>query len=200
MQPEQGRPEVTLVASSAAPRPAPPDGADGPSAPRGRGRARLLLVLPGLALVAALLSGSPEPPEPEVVFDVTLVLLAERISITQSGVLVLPVEMTNRGGALQVRRAAAYASPVVDDPVLQAPQEVEAGDVRRFVALVAPDCRVLRGGLSFSASVLLRVAQGSVARDVVLDLAQDAAVRERVAGLCAGAGPLLGNGAEGLSG
>lgn len=185
MQPEERRPQVTLTASSA---PRVQDELSRPESTPRRGLSRWLLVLlPVLLLVVVLLGEEPEQAEPPVAADVDLVLLADRLSVTQSGVLVVTVQLTNRGEALQVRRADAYASPVVEDPVLQAPEEVAAGQQRRFVALVAPDCRLLRpgSGLDFTASLLLRVGRGSVDHDVVLDVATDPVVRERVAGLCA---------------
>ena len=196
MQAEQRRPEVTLTASSLPratreprERPEPADPAEQPE-PSRRRRLTALLLLPLLAVVLALTTGrtppAPPPPAPASL-DAELLLLGERLSITQSGILVLPVELRNRGGALQVRRAEAYGSPVRDDPAVQAPKQVAAGERRRFVALVAPDCALLDGGSSelFEASLLVRIGAGSVSRDLVLDLADSTLVRERVAGLCA---------------
>lgn len=183
MPADQQRPQVTLTASSL-PLATSPDPA--PSSSRRRPAALLLLPLVALGL-AFTASRTPPAPPPPASFDAELLLLSERLSVTQSGILVLPVELRNRGGALQVRRADAYGSPVRDDPAVQAPQEVAAGERRRFVALLAPDCTLLRGGQSglFEASLLVRLASGSVSRDVVLDLADSDPVRERVAGLCA---------------
>ncbi|MCY7365331.1 MAG: hypothetical protein LH469_08515 [Frankiaceae bacterium] len=184
MPAEQPRPQVTLTSSSL-PRATAPE----PPAPSPRRRPAALLLLPLVALGLALTTGrTPAAPPPAAAsFDAELLLLGERLSITQSGILVLPVELRNRGGALQVRRAEAYGSPVRDDPAVQAPQEVAAGERRRFVALIAPDCTLLDGGQSalFEASLLVRLASGSVSRDLVLDLADSELVRERVAGLCA---------------
>jgi len=181
---EQRRPEVTLTSSSL-----PREMTSEPRAPSPRRRPAALLLLLLVALGLALTTGrTPAAPPPvAATFDAELLLLGERLSITQSGILVLPVELRNRGGALQVRRAEAYGSPVRDDPAVQAPQEVAAGERRRFVALIAPDCTLLDGGQSalFEASLLVRLASGSVSRDLVLDLADSELVRERVAGLCA---------------
>jgi len=184
---EQRRPQVTLTSSSSSSR-----GATAPEPPAlspGRRRPAALLLLPLVALGLAFTTGRtpPAPAPAPASFDAELLLLGERLSVTQSGILVLPVELRNRGGALQVRRAEAYGSPVRDDPAVQAPQELAAGERRRFVALLAPDCTLLDGGQSelFEASLLVRLASGSVSRDVVLDLAASEQVRERVAGLCA---------------
>lgn len=182
MQELPQRPAVTLTRSTALPT------SERLEPPRRR-RPSALLLLPVLALVLALTTSRGGPatsPAPEPPLDVELLLLPERLSVTQSGILVLTVELRNGGEALQVRSAAAYASPVVDDPVLQAPTEVRARDRRRFVALVAPDCRLLQNGsaLQFSATVLMRVGRGSLSRDLMLDLVGPPEIRDRVSGLC----------------
>lgn len=150
-------------------------------------RPLLLLLVPlALLLVAVALPSTPSlesrPPEPPA----TLVLLPDQLSVTQGGVLVVPVELRNPGAVLQVRSAGAYAEPVREDPVLQAPESVPAGGQRRFVALVAPDCRLLQPGssLRFRASLLLKVARGSADEDLLLDLAAAPAILDTVASLC----------------
>lgn len=187
---EPQRPEVTLVRSSA---PLPP-GAVEPQQRRTSSRHRGLLLAAGLvALLAGIATlGNAAPPASQVAppgaLDASLVVQARDLSVTQGGVLVLPVELRNNGQRLQVRSASAYAEPVAQDPVLQAPTEVAPGAQRRFVALVAPDCRLLRPGspIEFRATVLLRVAAGSVSQDLTADLAAAPGVRDRVAGLCRG--------------
>jgi len=181
---EQRRPQVTLTSSSlhsAAVQEA--------SDPAPRGRPVVLLLLPLLALVLALTTGrSPPPPPPPApaTVDAELLLLGERLSMTQSGILVLPVELRNRGGALTVQRAEPYGFPLRADPSVLAPPDVAAGERRRFVMLVAPECRLLGGGAElFEASLLLRVVAGTSSRNIVLDLTDNGLVRERVAGLCA---------------
>lgn len=187
---EPQRPEVTLVRTSAP----LPRGAAEPEPPRAPRRQRGWLF--GAAAVALLVaiaaSGDPTSPAsdegPVDGPDATLVVQDRDLSVTQYGVLVLPIELRNRGARLQVRSATAYAEPVAQDPVLQAPMEVGPGAQRRFVALIAPDCRLLRDGstLEFRATVLLRVATGSVSQDLTADLAAAPGVRDRVAGLCRG--------------
>lgn len=180
---EQRRPDVTLTASSAPTRLTPPAGG---AAPRGR-RSRAVLLLPAAAVAVALVTGSPDPdpPAPAPSVDVELAVLPDAISVSTTGVLVVPVQLSNSGPAVHVERALAYASPVVHDAVVQVPEDVAAASRRRFVTLLAPDCRLLRPGstVGFSASVLLRVEQGSTAEDVVLDLTTPA-VRRVVQGLC----------------
>ena len=171
------RPVVTLTASSARPA-VRPDGAPPRFPP-------LLLLVPLLVLALGIAwPGDAAAPAPTRAAD--LVLLPEQLVVTQSGVLVVPVELRNPGGPLRVEAAAAYAEPVLTDPEVQAPASVRAGQSRRFVALLAPDCRLLQPGswLDFSASLLLKVERGSSDEDVVLDLADAPAVRERVAALC----------------
>ena len=184
--PEQPRrPEVTLVGGSLPAGPLSDGGEPEPAEPRRRPPiAVLLAVVAAVLLVAAVRApdASPEPAGPAA----TLALGDGGINITQYGVLVVPVELRNEGPALAVRKAWLYAEPVVADPVVQAPTEVAAGDSRRFVALVAPDCRLLRPGspLRFIATVMLRVGLGSSSQDLVVDLAASPEVTAAVEGLC----------------
>lgn len=182
---EQVRPTVRLVASSAPPPPERP-----PRPPRRAPASGGVAVL-GVLLGLLTLSGRPEAAlpqqlEPDLVLQVDVAALAG----SQAGVLVLPVRLANEGPAVRVLRATVYAEPVRQDPVVDLPDELAAGERRRAVAVVAPDCRLLRtGALTFGASVLLRVQAGAgsqgVRRDVVLDLVGPE-VRERVRSLCAG--------------
>ena len=177
---EPRRPEVVLVRSSLAPPDQLPERA-APSTHRWGSltASALVLLLAGTAPVPADRSPAPE---------VSALLLArpDGLTVSQSGVLVLPLELRNSGSALQVTTARAYAEPVVDDAVVQAPGEVTAWGQRRFVALVAPDCRLLRQGspISFRGTVLLRVETAAARKDLVLDLADVPGVRDLVAGLC----------------
>ncbi len=184
MQADQRRPEVTLTASSLplATAPVPGTGRPGPRPPVA------LVLLPLLALALALTAGGQAPPPvPLPVVDADLLLLGERLSSSQTGILVLPVELQNRGAALEVSRVLPYGFPLRADPQVQAPQDVAAGERRRFVMLIAPDCGLLDAGSDelFEASLLVRVTAGPTARDLLLDLSADRLVRERVMGLCA---------------
>ena len=182
MREPQERPEVTLTRSSA------PSPRDVPLPPRRPLPGWLLpLGVVGVLLVAAV--GRDDPPRVQPpALDATLVLQAESLSVTQGGVLVVPVELRNPGPVVQVRSAEVYAEPVLADPAVEAPERVREASARRFVALLAPDCRLLRPGspIEFRATVMLRLALGPTSRELVVDLGSDPAVRERVAGLCAG--------------
>lgn len=185
MQADQRRPEVTLIASSLPLATGPV-----PGTRRRRDRPLVALaLLPLLALVLALTTGGqpPPPPPPAPVVDADLLLLGDRLTSSQTGVLVLPVELQNRGAALQVSRVMPYGFPLRADPQVQAPQDVPAGERRRFVMLIAPDCGLLDAGSNelFEASLLVRVTAGPTAHDLLLDLSADRLVRERVMALCA---------------
>lgn len=174
------RPEVTLTRSSAAMTPTEPAPARRPVS------GLLLLAVVGVLLLLVVGRGSTSTSAPDPTVDAQLVLEADSLSVTQGGVLVVPVELRNPGPALVVGSASVYAEPVLDDPVVQAPQTVAAQADRRFVALLAPDCRLLRPGspIEFRATVMLRLVLGPTSRDVMVDLGAAPAIRERVAGLC----------------
>ena len=176
---ELPRPEVTLVRSSL-----PPVLAE-ERAPAQPSRRWPLLGLVALALLAAGTPSPAEPPPPPVL-SAMLVPQPGGLTLSQSGVLVLPFELRNPGPALEVTEAQAYAEPVRDDAVVQAPPGVRASGLRRFVALVTPDCRLLRPGspIEFRATVRLRVQVDRSSEDLVVDVAAVPGVRETVTGLC----------------
>lgn len=182
------RPEVTLVRSSAAPSPSPALVAEAEPEPAAAPRRRGLLL--ALAVVGLLLLVLTTPnrssPAPTSTVDARLVLRAENLSVSQGGVLVIPLELHNAGPELRVRSANAYAEPVTTDPVVQAPELVRAGAERGFVVLLVPHCRLLAPGspLRFRATVVLRVGVGSSMRDLTADVGAAVPVRESVAGLC----------------
>lgn len=184
MQAQQQRPQVTLTASSLPGAPEQP-ARELPS----RRLPSALLLLPVLALAVALAPGhsAPEAVPVPAAIDAELLLLDERLSSSQTGILVLPVELQNRGGALKVQRAEPYGFPLRAEPSVQVPQDVGAGERRRFVVVVAPECELLDGGSGelFVASLLVHVVSGPESRNLVLDLSASELVRERVASLCA---------------
>lgn len=145
----------------------------------------LPLLLLVLALVLAAVPGeSPALPAPPPV-DATLRAYAAGVPVWQGEVLLVPVELQDLGRGHRVVSARAYAGPVRSDPVVDAPDAVPPGAARRFVVLLAPDCRLLRrgSGVEFGASVLVRVVHGGASQQLALDLA-DRTVQARVAGLC----------------
>jgi hypothetical protein len=176
------RPEVTLVSSTAPPRLAVEPVVRPPR------RRTPLLVLGGLVAAVAVgsaLSGSPAAEVPAGP-PAELVVRSAALTVTQGGVLVVPLELRNPGERLAVRAAEVYASPVLTDPSVQAPDAVEPADRRRFVALVAPDCALLRAtGAAFSAGVTVDVGRGSADQRLTVDLSADPVIADRVAGLCA---------------
>lgn len=180
MRQSPDRPEVTLTRSSAP---------MAQTAPVRRPRHGLVLLgLVAALLLAAVGRGSTSSPAPAPTVDAQLVLDPGGLSVTQGGVIVVPVELRNSGPALVIGDASVHAEPVLDDPVVQAPTTVAARVDRRFVALLAPDCRLLRPGspIEFRATVMLRLVLGPASRDVTVDMGAAPAVRERIAGLCTG--------------
>lgn len=178
------RPEVTLTRSSASLHAEPEPGPE-PAAAPGRRGLLLALAVVGMLLLAVTAPDRTSSAPAELV-DAQLLLRADGLTVTQGGVLVVPLELRNAGRELRVRAANAYAEPVLTDPVVQAPESVRAGAQRGFVVLLQPHCRLLAPGsaLRFRATVVLRVGVGSSMQDLAVDVAAAAPVRESVAGLC----------------
>lgn len=148
-------------------------------------RAWWLLSLTAFALLLAGTSTGAETPAAPEPLDVRLVA-TDGIAVSQSGVLVVPLELRNLGRGAPVAVAQVYAEPVRQDARVQAPREIAGGSTRGVVALLAPDCRLLRPGspIAFRATVRLRVGTGATGTDLVVDLGADPAVRRTVMGLC----------------
>ena len=154
---------------------------------------RVVLLLPVLAVVAVLALGvssartSPPPlPVPAPAVDARLLVAADGLTASQSGVLVVPVVLQDRGAGHEVAFAKTYANPVRDDPVVALPRRVEPGQSRRFVVLLAPDCRMLapRIGLLFRASLLVQVENGGASQQLVVEVGADPVVSARVRAMC----------------
>ena len=148
-------------------------------------------VLAAGAVVLAVVQGQREErprlePREVVPVDAELQLAARSISISQGGVLVVPVVLQDLGPGLTVTSARAYAEPVREDPVTTQPGQVAPGRAQRFVVLLTPDCDLLttRSRLAFRASLLVQVEQGGASLQLVLDLGSDPAVARVVDGLC----------------
>jgi hypothetical protein len=149
------------------------------------------LVLAGVAVVLAVVQGQrEEQPRPQrrtaVPVDAELRLVGRGVSVSQGGVLVVPVVLQDLGPGLTVTSARAYAEPVREDPITSPPDQVGSGQAERFVVLLTPDCDLLttRAQLAFRASLLLQVEQGGARLSLVLDVGSDRSVSRVVDGLC----------------
>ena len=149
------------------------------------------LLLAGAAVVLAVVQGQREERPPTdrravVPVDAALRVAARGVSVSQGGVLVVPVVLQDLGPGLTVTSARAYAEPVREDPVTTPPDVVAAGQSRRFVVLLTPDCRLLgeRSRLVFRTSLLVQVEQDGARLQLVLDVGSDPAVGRVVDGLC----------------
>ena len=149
------------------------------------------LLLATAAVVLAVVQGQREerPPtdrRPAVPVSAALRLVGGAVTVSQGGVLVVPVVLQDLGPGLTVTSARAYAEPVREDPATSPPDAVAAGRSRRFVVLLTPDCRLLseRSRLAFRASLLVQVEQGGDGRQLVLDVGSDRSVARVVDGLC----------------
>ncbi|HVM27356.1 MAG TPA: hypothetical protein VM433_06755, partial [Mycobacteriales bacterium] len=110
----------------------------------------------------------PPPPPPEPV-AAALALQPERISVSASGFFVLPVDVVNRGPAVDVVAVRVRAEPVLELPGSSGSTRVGAADRSGVVAIVRPDCDRLQGGEPFTADVrvLLRTADGATAEPAI---------------------------------
>ena len=167
------------------PEPVEPAAEDA-SGPRGGAWVGLAALV--LLAVFALMQQSSLPPAAAV--QASLSVSGERIATSQSGVLVVPVRIANRGeAAVTVDGLVLRAEPVRQDPATNGVRRVEAGSTGGFAAIVQPDCRVLSpaSGIPFRATVAVALrTDAGVQRDLVLDLAQEPAVVARVETLCRG--------------
>jgi hypothetical protein len=152
---------------------------------------RLGLSLAAAAVVLAVVQGQREEQvrgarRVPVPVGAEVQVVRSGVTVSQGGVLVVPVVVQDLGPGLTVTSARAYAEPVREDPVTTPPGAVAGGDSERFVVLLTPECRLLstRAGLAFRASLLLQVEQDGTSRQLVLDLGRDRAVSAVVDGLC----------------
>jgi hypothetical protein len=182
---EPAAPPVTVTVPGG---PADAPVADGPRAPRSGGAALALAVLAIVAVGVALADREPPPPPPPPL-DADLRLVEGGIGNSQSGVLVVPVEVVNRGPAVEVARTVVRAEPVQQESTSGGVARVDAGGTGRIVAVIQPHCAVVapRPGIAFPFAatlvVTLRGPQQQEA-DLRLDLGQEPAVAARVASLC----------------
>jgi hypothetical protein len=185
---DAARPVVHLAGRGADSRPEMLVG--GRDRPPRRLSRRVVALLTGAALVAgtvALLQrGSSGEAAPDRL-DATLTVAEDDISVTQGGVVVLPVELASRGAGLRVRSAEVSASPVRSPPSVNVPEQVAAGGSVRLVAIVQPDCTVLGPGVGgeLVATLVVRVVTLSgQEQDLVLAFGTSPALLSRLDGLC----------------
>ena len=147
----------------------------------------LLLGLCAATVVGAAASGRQAEPSrrpPPVAAEVALV--AGNVPVSMTGIMVVPVVLRDGGPGHSVTSARAYAEPVRTEPVVLPPRRVAPGQARRFVVLLAPDCRLLglRGRSGFRASLRLQVTNGGASQSLVLDVGGAREVQTKVRGLC----------------
>ena len=168
-------PPVTVEGGPATSAPEPPSRPTGP-----------LLLAGGVVAVAVLVLAevlSPAAPRPDPV-QASLELAPRDVAASRSGVLVLPVEVDNRGPAVRVLDAEVEASPVGQASATSGRTRVEAGGSGRVNALVQPDCAELgTAPMQVVLRLRLRTADG-VEQPYELDLGEHPAVRQQVAGVC----------------
>lgn len=181
--------------SSAAVRPAPPVTVTGgpavrepaEAAPGGSGGGVLLLGVLALGAATLAVVAHEPPPARAAPLQAQLRLVDDALSNSQSGVLVLPVELVNRGPAVVVERTQLYAEPVRQEPASNGETRVEQGGVGRIAVLVQPHCAMLvpRQWMQVAATVVVSLRGPEHQQlDVRLDLGREPAVVQRVASLC----------------
>lgn len=150
----------------------------------------LLAVAAAIALVAPAADPALAPLVPA-----ELHLVRDRVASSGGGVFVLPVELRGAAPGASVDEIAVWAAPVLAAPAGSGSRQADGAGTARFVALLQPDCALLRGpaGVGSGAGDIDLVATVSVQlsavghrrTQVVLDLAGDRAVAARVQRLCA---------------
>lgn len=159
-----------------------------PLPPPGRPVGGLVVgALAAAVLVAAVAVSRPPAPGPPPPFAVSLELAAERITGSQTGIMVLPVDVSLTGSPARLAGSVVWAEPVRATSSVGGRTRFTAERSGRVVVLVQPDCALLAPsqGLRLVATVELTF-EGPDRRQTsaVLDLAADPAVEARVAALC----------------
>lgn len=142
--------------------------------------------LAAAVLVAAVVSRPPAP-EPPPPFGVGLELAAERITGTQTGIVILPVDVWLTGSPARLTGSVVWAEPVRATSAVGGRTRFTAERPGRVVVLVQPDCALLAPsqGLRLVATVELTFEGPDRRRtSAVLDLGADPAVEARVTALC----------------
>jgi hypothetical protein len=153
-------------------------------------RSGLVLALLATALLVAVAvvsrphtSPPPAPPPP----DVALRLADRPIVGSQSGVLLLPVDVVVRGPGVRIDRSLLWAEPVRQEAVLTGRTRFDADSTGRLLVLVQPDCRLMSPwhGYRLRVTVELELVGPEQQRaTAVLDLGAEPPVARRAEALC----------------
>jgi hypothetical protein len=166
----------------------PATGSDRAEAPGSRSGLVVALLAAALVVAVAVLSrAQPSPAPGPPALDVVLRLADRPIVGSQSGVLLLPVDVVVRGPQVRIDRSLLYAEPVRQETVLTGRTRFDADSTGRLVVLVQPDCRLLAPaqGYRLLATVELELVGPEQQRaSAVLDLGAEPAVARRVEALC----------------
>lgn len=143
--------------------------------------------LAAAVLVTAVVVSRPPPPEPPPPLGVRLELAAERITGTQTGIVLLPVDVSLTGSPARLAGSVVWASPVRATSAVGGRTRFTAERPGRVVVLVQPDCALLAPsqGVRLVATVELTFEGPDSRRtSAVLDLGAHPAVEDRVTALC----------------
>lgn len=164
-----------------------------------RTAAAVLLVGTAVAFAAVMAEDDPQEPVGPASAEPALSVVGRAIAVSQGGVVVVPVALSNPGEALRVRSAEITAAPVRTPSLVTAPDVVPTRSTRRLAVIVDPDCTVIGPGIGgeLVATVVVRVALASGGeQDLRLALGKAPAVRALLDRLCGGSGgrdPSLGD-------
>ena len=154
-------------------------------------RTAAAVLLVGAGVGVAAVAAEPDAPEPgrAAAGPATLSVVDRAIAVSQGGVIVVPVALSNPGAALRLRSAEITAAPVRTSSLVTTPDVVPAESTRRLAVIVDPDCTVIGPGVGgeLVATLVVRVAPPSGGeQDLRLALGEAPAVRMLLEGLCGG--------------
>lgn len=146
------------------------------------------VLLAAVLVVGAAVLDRPAPPAPPPSLEVALSLAPGPLVGSQSGVLLLPVEVDVSGPASRLTGSVLWAEPVRQETVLTGRTRFEADATGRVMVLLQPDCRMLAPSQGHRMVVTVELELVGPQRQrarAVLDLGRESAVADRVATLCA---------------
>lgn len=159
-----------------------------PAPPTARPAGGLVIgALAAAVLVAAVVVSRPPPPEPPPPFGVGLQLAAEYITGSQTGMLILPVDVALTGSPARLAGSVVWANPVRTTSAVGGRTRFTAERPGRVVVLVQPDCTLLAPSQGMQLVATLELTfEGPDSRrtSAVLDLGAHPAVEDRVTALC----------------